>query len=162
MAPLSVSRSRSSQPETLGVRSSPIGSNLRETARGTATRHNSEPCWHQAISSSRRGDRRRELVHVMGPEPGCRATEPRVALAVQLVMPVITLACCGLNTCADYPSAPKRARQSINVTTAAGPIGLNLLSANRVTDCGQRATVVSKAIGAGEVEPAYRSVPARG
>jgi hypothetical protein len=87
---------------------------------------------------------------------GIAGTELHVVGIAQLVMPVITLECYGINSCADYPSTPMTAMRGINVSTAAGPIALNFSGINRVIDCGQSATIVSNAAGSGEVDLSYR------
>jgi hypothetical protein len=88
---------------------------------------------------------------------GIDGTTLRVLGIAQLVMPVITLECYGIKSCADYPATPKTSMRSINVTTAAGPIALNFAYCNDVTDCGQSTTVVSNATGAGAVDLFYRA-----
>jgi hypothetical protein len=77
--------------------------------------------------------------------------------ANQLVMPVETLECYSMSSCADYPAALQTSMRAIDVSTATGSIGLSFSPVNSVTDCGQHAVVVSNAAAAGQVDLYYRS-----
>jgi hypothetical protein len=77
--------------------------------------------------------------------------------ANQLVMPVETLECYSMSSCADYPAALQTSMRAIDVRTATGSLGLGFSPKNPVTDCGQRAVVMSNAAAAGEVDLYYRS-----
>jgi hypothetical protein len=87
---------------------------------------------------------------------GIPGTLLNVRGANQLVMPVETLECYSMSSCADYPAAPQTSMRAIDVRTATGSIGLGFSPENRVTDCGQHAVVVSNAAAAGQVDLYYR------
>jgi hypothetical protein len=87
---------------------------------------------------------------------GIPGTLLNVRGANQLVMPVETLECYSMSSCADYPAAPQTSMRAIDVRTATGSIGLGFSPENRVADCGQHAVVVSNAAAAGQVDLYYR------
>ena len=73
----------------------------------------------------------------------------------QMVNPVQTLECYTIQECRDYPNALLTSMHSIDVRTKDGSLAPNFAAANSVTDCGQHATVVSNAAGAGQVDLYY-------
>jgi hypothetical protein len=87
---------------------------------------------------------------------GIPGTLLNVTGANQLVMPVVTLECYSISSCADYPAALQTSMRAIDVRTATGSIDLGFSPKNRVTDCGQHAVVVSNAAAAGQVDLYYR------
>jgi hypothetical protein len=87
---------------------------------------------------------------------GIPGTLLNVKGANQLVMPVETLECYSMSSCADYPAAPQTSMRAIDVRTASGSIGLGFSVENLITDCGQHAVVMSNAAAAGQVDLYYR------
>jgi hypothetical protein len=87
---------------------------------------------------------------------GIPGTLLKVNGANQLVMPVETLECYSMSSCADYPAARQTSMRAIDVRTATGSVGLSFSPVNSVTDCGQHAVVVSNAAAAGQVDLYYR------
>ena len=76
----------------------------------------------------------------------------------QLVMPVETLECYGIQGCADYPHTWFTAMQSISIASSAGAITPSFNAVNAVTDCGQHCVVVSDASPGGEVDLWYTTL----
>jgi hypothetical protein len=73
----------------------------------------------------------------------------------QLVMPVETLECYGIQNCTDYPNTWFTAMGSIGLSSSAGTITPAFGAVNAVTDCGQHTVVVSNASPGGEVDLWY-------
>jgi hypothetical protein len=88
---------------------------------------------------------------------GIPGTLLNITDANQLVMPVETLECYSMSSCAGYPATLQTSMRAIDVRTATGSIDLGFSPKNSVTDCGQQAVVVSNAAAAGQVDLYYRS-----
>jgi hypothetical protein len=61
----------------------------------------------------------------------------------QLVMPVETLECYGIQGCGDYPGSRFTAMGSISLRSTTGAISASFAPVNAVTDCGQHCVVDS-------------------
>jgi hypothetical protein len=72
---------------------------------------------------------------------------------------VETLEAYSISACSDYPNATLIAFHSISIKTHAGTPTLNWTPVDRITDCGQKAVVVSNANPGGEVDVYFRPPP---
>lgn len=74
---------------------------------------------------------------------GISGTSLTVNNVSQLVMPVETLECYGIQGCGDYPDSRFTAMRSISLQSTTGAISAGFVPVNAVTDCGQHCVVDS-------------------
>jgi hypothetical protein len=74
---------------------------------------------------------------------GINGTSLVVNNVSQLVMPVETLECYGIQGCGDYPGSRFTAMTSISLRSTTGAISTSFVPVNAVTDCGQHCVVDS-------------------
>jgi hypothetical protein len=74
----------------------------------------------------------------------------------ELTFLIETLEAYGITRCSDYPNTDSTLFSAIEVETGTTKPVLNWAASNSVTDCGQKALVISDAEGTGQVEIFYR------
>jgi hypothetical protein len=75
----------------------------------------------------------------------------------QLTWCIETLECYGIQQCSDYPATSRTSMGSIEIQAGGSTVTPAWTAANSVTDCGQRAVVVSNASPGGEVDLFYNN-----